>query len=58
MNFFCVPSSDFLIFLIQGVGLSIHAGLPGVPGHVGHGDEEQGCSAEDEQGEGGAGACK
>lgn len=41
---------------IQGVGLGVHAGLPGVARHVGHGDEEQGHAAEDEQGEGGAGA--
>lgn len=40
--------------LIQGVGFSVHAGLPGVPGHVRHGDEEQGHPAQDEQGEGGA----
>lgn len=40
--------------LIQGVGLSVHAGLPGVPGHVRHGDEEQRHPAQDEQGEGGA----
>lgn len=46
------------LWLIQGVRLSIHAGLPGVTWHVGHGDEEQGNSAEDEQGEGGAGAGK
>lgn len=41
---------------IQGVGLRVHAGLPGVAWHVGHGDEEQGHAAQDEQGEGGAGA--
>lgn len=44
------------LWLLQGVGLGVHAGLPGVARHVGHGDEEQGDSAEDEQREGGAGA--
>lgn len=41
---------------VQGVRLGVHAGLPGVARHVGHGDEEQGHAAQDEQGEGGAGA--
>lgn len=46
------------LWLIQGVRLSVHAGLPGVTWHVGHGDEEQGDSTQDEQGEGGASAGK
>lgn len=44
----------FARLLIQGVGLSVHAGLPGVPGHVRHGDEEQRHPAQNKQGEGGA----
>lgn len=41
---------------VQDVGLGVHARLPGVARHVGHGDEEQGHAAQDEQGEGGTGA--
>lgn len=41
-------------WLIQGVGLSVHTSLPGVPRHVRHGDEEQRHPAQDEQREGGA----
>lgn len=29
--------------------LSVHAGLPGVAGHVGHGEEEEGNAGEEEQ---------
>lgn len=43
------------LWLLQSVRLSVHAGLPGVSGHMWHGDKEQGDSAEDEQHEGGAG---
>lgn len=44
----------FVQRLFQGVGLSVHAGLPGVPGHVRHGDQEQRHPTQNKQGEGGA----
>lgn len=42
--------------LVYGLWFGIHAGLPGVSGHVWHGDDEKADAAEEEEGEGGAGA--
>lgn len=42
--------------LVYGLGVGIHAGLPGVSGHVWHGDDEEAEATEEEEGEGGAGA--
>lgn len=35
--------------------LRVHARLPGVAGHLGHGEDEEGDPSEEEQDEGGAG---
>lgn len=51
-----LPSCSTGVASVQDVGLGVHARLPGVARHVGHGDEEQGHAAQDEQGEGGTGA--
>lgn len=37
------------------IRLGIHAGLPWVPGHLGHGEEQEGDASEKEEDEGGAG---
>lgn len=42
--------------LVYGLRLGIHAGLPGVSGHVRHGDDEQAQTAQEEKSEGCAGA--
>lgn len=36
-------------------GFSIHAGLPWVPGHLGHGEEEEGDAGEEEEDKASAG---
>lgn len=38
------------------LGLSVHAGLPWIAGHLGHGEDEEGDASEEEQDESGAGA--
>lgn len=38
------------------LGLGIHAGLPRVPGHLWHGEDEEGNAGEKEQDEAGASA--
>lgn len=44
--------------LVHGLRLSVHAGLPRVPWHVRHGDDQQADPAEEQEDEGSAGACK
>lgn len=50
----CVrPSAGFSLHLLR---LGVHAGLPRVPGHLGHGEEEEGDAGEEEEDEAAAGA--
>lgn len=61
MRSYCVPNPDMTgkgALLVHGLRFSVHAGLPRVPWHVRHGDDQQGDPAEEQQDEGSAGACK
>lgn len=61
MHSYCLPNPDLTgkgALLVHGLRLSIHAGLPRVPRHVRHGDDQQADSAEEQEDEGSTGACK
>lgn len=51
LSFICL--SGFSLHLFR---LGIHASLPGVPGHLGHGEDQEGDATEEEEDEAGAGA--
>lgn len=56
MHLVSVPSVNPV--LVYGLRLGIHAGLPGVSGHVRHGDDEQADTAQEEESKGCTGAGK